>query len=487
MFPLCRSCVETRQQTICFHNDDERALTGTWVTEEVKLSKTKGYKISEIYEVYHFSHSSDTLFKSYIDTFLKIKQESSGWPQNCHTEEEKAAYVREYEEKEGVKLDPQNISKNPGRRQVAKLALNSFLGSLSKAEHLRSAISTPYIFGQTGTFKFLTLQLTKNIAVTLSGEKSGKDGDSALQKIRQDKKRHQEAEIVGFRTEKILYLGVRNKYCCVCLKANLEEGGGLITEAESSRSSDMLYTNVSPSDAEEELILASASDSRDCKFFFSNGGRTAIGLIVKKNTDKLKKIYLIQQLNCLEKLESKRERIVKKRKDLFVEIDDYDFRRRFRLTKESVVELTLLIHEKLESKSTLNNALSAVEQVLIALRFYVVASMQLAIADLFEVSRKFFNIAGFPSVSGALDCTFVRIASPDGEYAERFRCRKNYFALNVQTIVDSDLVIRNVVARWRGRGAHDSTIFTKSAACLTLQKNSLFRNYHLLGDSGYNL
>ncbi|GBN01786.1 hypothetical protein AVEN_57921-1 [Araneus ventricosus] len=59
-------------------------------------------------------------------------------------------------------------------------------------------------------------------------------------------------------------------------EADLEEGGGLITEAESSRSSDMLYTNVSPSDAEEELILASVSDSRDCKIIFSNGGRTAI-------------------------------------------------------------------------------------------------------------------------------------------------------------------------------------------------------------------
>ncbi|GBL85681.1 Putative nuclease HARBI1 [Araneus ventricosus] len=221
-------------------------------------------------------------------------------------------------------------------------------------------------------------------------------------------------------------------------------------------------------------------------------------------------------------MESKRERKVKKRRDLFVELDDYEFRRRFRLTKESVVELTLLIHEKLESKTTLNNALSAVEQVLIALRFYAVASMQLAIADIFEVSqptvsrvvhrvseaiasllpayiylpvnkeeckevsKKFFDIAGFPSVIGALDCTFVRIVSPGGEDAERFRCRKNYFALNVQTIVDSDLVIRNVVARWPG-STHDSTIFNNSAACLTLQSNSLFRNYHLLGDSGYGL
>ncbi|GFY57730.1 nuclease HARBI1, partial [Trichonephila inaurata madagascariensis] len=100
------------------------------------------------------------------------------------------------------------------------------------------------------------------------------------------------------------------------------------------------------------------------------------------------------------------------------------------------------------------------------------------------VSRKFFNIAGFPKVIGALDGTFVRIVSPGGEDAERFRCRKNYFALNVQTIVDADLVIRNVVARWPG-SAHDSTVFNNSSACLSLKTNELYKDYHLLGDTGY--
>ncbi|GBM80662.1 hypothetical protein AVEN_87568-1 [Araneus ventricosus] len=57
----------------------------------------------------------------------------------------------------------------------------------------------------------------------------------------------------------------------------LEGGGGLIAAGESSKSSDMLYSKSSSSDAEEELISASASDSRDCKMLFSNGGRTAIG------------------------------------------------------------------------------------------------------------------------------------------------------------------------------------------------------------------
>ncbi|GFW66507.1 uncharacterized protein F54H12.2, partial [Trichonephila clavipes] len=56
-------------------------------------------------------------------------------------------------------------------------------------------------------------------------------------------------------------------------------------------------------------------------------------------------------------------------------------------TKQSVAELTLLIEEKLESKTPCNNALNPLEQVLVALRFYAVACMQLAIADLFDVSQ----------------------------------------------------------------------------------------------------
>ena len=37
-------------------------------------------------------------------------------------------YVCDYKDKEGVQLDYDNIKKNPGIRQVAKLKLNSFWG-----------------------------------------------------------------------------------------------------------------------------------------------------------------------------------------------------------------------------------------------------------------------------------------------------------------------------------------------------------------------
>ncbi|GFS50732.1 uncharacterized protein TNCV_111211 [Trichonephila clavipes] len=44
MFPLCRTCAETLNQKTCSHTEEERSITGTWVTEEVKKAREKGYK-----------------------------------------------------------------------------------------------------------------------------------------------------------------------------------------------------------------------------------------------------------------------------------------------------------------------------------------------------------------------------------------------------------------------------------------------------------
>lgn len=62
------------------------------------------------------------LFAEYVNTWLKIKQQSAGWPDEYVTEEQKAAYIWAYEEGEGIKLE--KVEKNPGRKTVAKLMLN---------------------------------------------------------------------------------------------------------------------------------------------------------------------------------------------------------------------------------------------------------------------------------------------------------------------------------------------------------------------------
>ena len=83
---MCSTCSENHQHTTCQHNDEERSLTGTWVTDELKKALGKGYVVQRIYEVWHFDETEQYdskkktggLFIDYVNTFLKMKQETSG-------------------------------------------------------------------------------------------------------------------------------------------------------------------------------------------------------------------------------------------------------------------------------------------------------------------------------------------------------------------------------------------------------------------------
>ena len=60
--------------------------------------------------------------------FLKSKQEADGYPEYAKSDEEKQKYIKDYYEREGVKLDSEKIQKNKGLRSVMKMLLNSFWG-----------------------------------------------------------------------------------------------------------------------------------------------------------------------------------------------------------------------------------------------------------------------------------------------------------------------------------------------------------------------
>ena len=135
LFTLCSACGESKSGE-CEHTDDERCLDGTWVTLEVQQAVKQGYKILKTYEVWHFEKTSKYdkekksggIFTSYIDMFLKGKQESSGYPSNVITENEKDEYIKDYYENEGILLDKSKIKLNEGMRSICKLLLNSHWG-----------------------------------------------------------------------------------------------------------------------------------------------------------------------------------------------------------------------------------------------------------------------------------------------------------------------------------------------------------------------
>ena len=140
-FPLCVACVKEQQACpmlerswVCHHTDRERMLRGTWCTPEIQKALEVGYTMIKVYEVWHFPEEQQRsgLFKDYVNTWLKIKQESAGWPRWCTTEDTKQKYLRQYWEHEGIQLDRTSIQKNPGRKATAKLMLNSFWGKFGE-------------------------------------------------------------------------------------------------------------------------------------------------------------------------------------------------------------------------------------------------------------------------------------------------------------------------------------------------------------------
>lgn len=143
-FALCKTCSDEERQEPCFHDADERSFIGTFCVPEILIAIEKGYQIIKIYEVYHWTETTQYdpitktggLFSEYVNTFLKIKQESSGWPSWCQNEDDKSKYLQNYESNEGIQLDPSKIEKNPGLRALAKLMLNSFWGKFGQRSNM---------------------------------------------------------------------------------------------------------------------------------------------------------------------------------------------------------------------------------------------------------------------------------------------------------------------------------------------------------------
>ena len=107
-------------------------MIGVWCTPEINKAVECGYKILKVYEVYHWDKTAQYnpdskeggLFSDFINQFLKIKQEASGWPKWCETPDQQQQYITDYFKNEGIKLDRRQIEYNAGRRSLAKLILN---------------------------------------------------------------------------------------------------------------------------------------------------------------------------------------------------------------------------------------------------------------------------------------------------------------------------------------------------------------------------
>jgi len=99
----------------------------------------KGYRILEIHEVYDYQVTQFNpeigdggIFVNYINTFLKLKAEASGYPGWVRSTEDEDRYIESLWQSEGIRLDRECIRCNAAKRGLAKLCLNSMFRKLTE-------------------------------------------------------------------------------------------------------------------------------------------------------------------------------------------------------------------------------------------------------------------------------------------------------------------------------------------------------------------
>jgi hypothetical protein len=129
--------------TDCTHESiAERALVGTWVVYEVRLAVDNVYRLIEVYEFYEYdvtqvdpATGEGGLFVRYINTFLKLKAETSGYPTWVRTPDDEDRFVQSFNDSEVILLNKEAIRSNAAKRALAKLCLNSMSGKLTERSY----------------------------------------------------------------------------------------------------------------------------------------------------------------------------------------------------------------------------------------------------------------------------------------------------------------------------------------------------------------
>jgi hypothetical protein len=96
--------------------------------DELRLAVEKGYEVIDLYEVYQYdvtqydpATGEDGLFVEYVNTFLKLKAEASGYPSWVRSPDDEDRYVRLFRDSEGIQLDKDSVRPYAARRGLAKL------------------------------------------------------------------------------------------------------------------------------------------------------------------------------------------------------------------------------------------------------------------------------------------------------------------------------------------------------------------------------
>ena len=86
LFTLYRKCAELNMQEYVHENVDDQCLSEMWCTHKLHGGIKQGYKVLKVYEIYHFEKKMK-IFEQFVNMFLKLKQEASGFLSSCYNED----------------------------------------------------------------------------------------------------------------------------------------------------------------------------------------------------------------------------------------------------------------------------------------------------------------------------------------------------------------------------------------------------------------
>ena len=119
--------------------------------DEVRKALEMGYGLVDEFEFWEYKvtcYDKDTnsggLFEEYINTFLKLEQESSGYPSWFQIEEDKKRYIEDYWLAKGIVMHKAPTSKNAGQSSLGKLKLNIMWGKWAQIQNkTQKTLATP--------------------------------------------------------------------------------------------------------------------------------------------------------------------------------------------------------------------------------------------------------------------------------------------------------------------------------------------------------
>jgi hypothetical protein len=228
----------------------------------------------------------------------------------------------------------------------------------------------------------------------------------------------------------------------------------------------------------------------------------------------------LEMLQHEQQVRPRERKVYKPRTDPRLVMNDGDFKRHFRFSKESATKLTEMLHDDLNYENNRGLPLSPIQQVCLALNNFAGNSFQRISAWCGEVSQptarscvkrvtealvrrkplfismpdndemedtaeRMLEKFKLPRFSFAVDGCQIRFSEaprriPENKTTQQFWSRKQCYSINAQ-VVGNDMFIYDIDVSWPG-STHDARVWNRSSAKRVIEEQKRFL---IAGDTGY--